>query len=309
MSILGFFTVLFLIVCAVILAEMYREQHSFCVTHYEVHSPKITCTVEKDSVNRIIFLSDMHNHVYGKQNNKLFEAIKAEQPDLILIGGDMLVAKNDVRYQEALDFVSRLPQLCPVYYASGNHEQRIKENQENYSLCYEEYRKKLQAEGVCFLENESCDILLGNQQIHISGLELPLIVNKKFRKADVTAEDVRRCLGENHTTGNQEKQQETTENFVDNSYHILLAHNPSYMEAYKEWGSDLILSGHLHGGCVRLPGIGGVITPQAFLFPKYSGEMTVEGEQTIIVSKGLGTHTFNVRLFNPAEVIAITLCR
>lgn len=309
MSILGFFTVLFLIVCAVILAEMYREQHSFCVTHYEVHSPKITCTAEKDSVNRIIFLSDMHNHVYGKQNNKLFEAIKAEQPDLILIGGDMLVAKNDVRYQEALDFVSRLPQLCPVYYASGNHEQRIKENQENYSLCYEEYRKKLQAEGVRFLENESCDILLGNQHIHISGLELPLIVNKKFRKADVTAEDVRRCLGEKHTTGNQEKQQETTENFADNSYHILLAHNPSYMEAYKEWGSDLILSGHLHGGCVRLPGIGGVITPQAFLFPKYSGEMTVEGEQTIIVSKGLGTHTFNVRLFNPAEVIAITLCR
>ena len=150
---------------------------------------------------------------------------------------------------------------------------------------------------------------MGNQQIHISGLELPLIVNKKFRKADVTAEDVRRCLGEKHTTGNQEKQQETTENFADNSYHILLAHNPSYMEAYKEWGSDLILSGHLHGGCVRLPGIGGVITPQAFLFPKYSGEMTVEGEQTIIVSKGLGTHTFNMRLFNPAEVIAITLCR
>ena len=82
-------------------------------------------------------------------------------------------------------------------------------------MCYEEYRKKLQAEGVRFLENESCDILLGNQQIHISGLELPLIVNKKFRKADVTAEDVGKCLGENHTTGNQEKQQETTENFAD----------------------------------------------------------------------------------------------
>ena len=104
MSILGFFTILFPIVCAVILAEMYREQHSFCVTHYEVHSPKMTCTAGEDRVNRIIFLSDMHNHIYGKQNNKLFEAIKAEQPDLILIGGDMPAAKNDVRYQEALDF-------------------------------------------------------------------------------------------------------------------------------------------------------------------------------------------------------------
>ena len=123
---------------------------AFLRNTYEVHSPKITCTSEKDPVNRIIFLSDLHNHVYGKQNNKLFEAIKTEQPDLILIGGDMLVAKNDVQYQEALHFVSRLPRLCPVYYASGNHEQRIKENQKNYSLCYEEYRKKLQAEGFVF---------------------------------------------------------------------------------------------------------------------------------------------------------------
>ena len=65
--------------------------------------------------------------------------------------------------------------------------------------------------------------------------------------------------------------------------------------------------GHLRGGIVRLPGIGGVITPQAFLFPKYSGEMTVEGEQAVIVSKGLGTHTIDIRLFNMPEVVLVTL--
>ena len=75
MSILGFSQFFFLIVCAVILAEMYREQHSFCVTHYEVHSPKITCTAEKDSVNRIIFLSDMHNQFMVKQNNKIVQKL------------------------------------------------------------------------------------------------------------------------------------------------------------------------------------------------------------------------------------------
>ena len=69
----------------------------------------------------------------------------------------------------------------------------------------------------------------------------------------------------------------------------------------------MILSGHLHGGIVRIPGIGGVITPQAFLFPKYSGEMTVEGEQAVIVSKGLGTHTIDIRLFNTPEVVLLTL--
>ena len=73
-------------------------------------------------------------------------------------------------------------------------------------------------------------------------------------------------------------------------------------------GADLILSGHLHGGLVRCPGIGAVVTPQGFLFPKYSGEMRREGEQTIVVSRGLGSHTINIRLFNMPEVIAIEVC-
>ena len=68
-----------------------------------------------------------------------------------------------------------------------------------------------------------------------------------------------------------------------------------------------VLSGHLHGGIIRLPGIGGLITPQAIPFPKYSGEMTTEGEQTIIVSRGLGTHTINLRFLNEAEMIVIHL--
>ena len=91
----------------------------------------------------------------------------------------------------------------------------------------------------------------------------------------------------------------------DTKYQVLLAHNPPYMQAYCKWGADLILSGHLHGGVVRLPGIGGVISPQFHLFPKYSGELTVEGETSIVVSKGVGTHTFKVRFLNPAEIVVL----
>ena len=79
------------------------------------------------------------------------------------------------------------------------------------------------------------------------------------------------------------------------------------MDAYKAWGADLILSGHLHGGIVRIPFLGGVISPQAFLFPKYSGELTAEGEQAVIVSRGLGTHTIHLRLFNTPELVSVTL--
>ena len=67
-----------------------------------------------------------------------------------------------------------------------------------------------------------------------------------------------------------------------------------------------MLSGHLHGGIVRIPGIGGVITPQFKLFPRYSGDMYQKDGHISVVSKGLGTHTVNVRLFNPAELTAVT---
>ena len=79
------------------------------------------------------------------------------------------------------------------------------------------------------------------------------------------------------------------------------------MDAYKSWGADLILSGHLHGGIVRIPGLGGLITPQAFLFPRYSGELTQEEDQSVIVSRGLGTHTIHLRLFNTPELVSVSL--
>ena len=224
--------------------EIYRELHHFRVTHYTIESQKFK-GFSRDL--NLIFLSDLHNRVYGEKNEPLLQAIRNEKPDLILIGGDMLVGKEDASYDIALDFTSQLPQIAPVLYATGNHEQRMRENPEIYQASYADYRQQLKDRGVSVTE--------------------------------------------------------------DSVYRILLAHNPAYMNAYKGWGADLILSGHLHGGVMRLPGIGGVITPQAFLFPKYSGEMTKEGEQTIIVSRGLGTHTINIRLFNQPEVVSICLKR
>ena len=152
--------------------------------------------------------------------------------------------------------------------------------------------------GVLFLENGSCRIEAGTVLLEISGVELPSASYKKLKKLPIRASDIAEYLHKDSVS--------VTE---DSVYRILLAHNPAYMNAYKGWGADLILSGHLHGGVMRLPGIGGVITPQAFLFPKYSGEMTKEGEQTIIVSRGLGTHTINIRLFNQPEVVSICLKR
>ena len=124
-------------------------------------------------------------------------------------------------------------------------------------------------------------------QIH--GVEIPYINYHKFKKTTLSESQLREILGK----ADQSK------------YQILMAHNPVYMETYKKWGADLVLCGHLHGGIVRIPGIGGVISPQFRLFPRHSGELTKEGKQTMVVSKGLGTHTIKIRFLNMAEVIVL----
>ena len=89
------------------------------------------------------------------------------------------------------------------------------------------------------------------------------------------------------------------------SYQILIAHNPSHVPAYKEWKADLVVSGHFHGGLVRLPFLGAVITPQLKIFPRYSGGIYREGQTTTVVSRGIGEHTIPVRLFNTPEVVVL----
>lgn len=281
--------IIFILILLILAAgEIYRETHTFRVRKYKVKTKK---NIGIQNCVKVIFLSDLHNCVYGNKNDKLYKAIQAEMPDMILIGGDMLVAKEGSSVQEALEFVKKLPHICQVYYTNGNHEQRMKENTDIYGDTYERYKAKLENCGVCFLENKAENIEKNGMKFSIYGLELDSSVNRKFKKADVTEKTVEEKIGKK-----------------GKDYSILMAHTPAYMDAYKKWGADLILSGHLHGGLVRCPGIGAVVTPQGFLFPKYSGEMRREGEQTIVVSRGLGSHTINIRLFNMPEVIAIEVC-
>ena len=95
---------------------------------------------------------------------------------------------------------------------------------------------------------------------------------------------------------------------VDKSrYNILLAHNPDYLKQYAKWGADLVISGHVHGGIMRLPFLGGIIAPSFKIFPKYSGGLYEEGESKMILSTGLGSHTIPVRVFNPAQLVVLEI--
>ncbi len=277
-----------LIFLVLILLEIRKETSTFKVTHYDVQHPKLDQLNKKET---IVFLSDLHNKCYGKDNDLLLAAIKKEKPDFILVSGDILIGQEGQPFEVGTAFMEKLPSICPVFYANGNHEQRMKENMEEYGDVYHIFKERLQKAGVRMLENETIRYSDGNFCADISGLEIPLSCYKRFHQPSLGKEYLEEKLGQ-----------------ADSKvYQILIAHNPMYFQYYKAWGACLTVSGHLHGGVVRIPGIGGIITPQIRLIPKYSGELTKEGDTSIVVSKGLGTHTINIRLFNHAEVVVLHL--
>lgn len=272
--------------------EIWREQRKFRVRRYcisDMNSNINTKMLEKDL--KIVFLSDLHGKVYGKDHKSLLDAVRAQHPDLILVGGDMVVRGNEDSVKKGIAFMQKLAQTGPVYCANGNHEQKMKADPQKYGNQYEIYKAKLEEAGIHMLENASVDLEVLGLPITITGLELPLSCYGHFKEYPLQSCELKRLIGR----------------CDKNRYQILLAHNPVYMEQYKEWGADLTLCGHLHGGIIRLPLLGGLITPQVRLFPKYSGDMYCEDSHCGIVSRGLGTHTVNIRLFNMAELVSITL--
>lgn len=278
------FVAVFIVYC---LIEMIRELRDFRVTKYRICSQKLN-GIKREK--KIIFLSDLHNRMYGEENERLLESIRNQHPNLILIGGDMLVRKDGNSYDKTVHFLAKLPGICPVYCANGNHEQKLKELPDKYEQSYEEYKKALTASGIHMLENASETVKLEEVPVKLSGLEIPLGAYARFGKKELSLKEITDRIGEH-----------------GDDYQILLAHHPGYMKEYLAYGADLILGGHYHGCVVQLPGIGGVISTNFTLFPKYSGGIYPEGEQTAVVSRGLGTHSVPLRLWNWPELIVLEL--
>lgn len=268
-----------------VLAEILRELNDFCVRRYEISSDKI-----KEDM-KIVFLSDLHGKAYGINNYKLVYAVRREKPDIILVGGDMITRSDESTDAIAYELMKNLVKIAPVYLANGNHEQKMRENPEYYDGRYEEYKDVLERSGINVLENDGAFLECKGTKMCISGLEVPVKCYTHFKDVALEIEEIISRIGE-----------------PDKSiFQILMAHTPVYAKEYKEWGADLTLSGHLHGGIIRLPFVGGIITPQAKLFPRYSGDMYREGDHYSIVSRGLGTHTVNIRYLNRAELVSVSL--
>lgn len=241
-------------------------------------------------VCRFAFVTDLHNHAYGKGNERLLSAIDEAAPDFVVSAGDMLVAKPGADMDTAIDFMQQLAKRYPVYYANGNHEYRLRIYPGKYGDMYERYRHAMDAAGVHYLENESVVLAIGGRKINICGLEIDRHYYKRLEKVTMDMDYVAEEVGRK-----------------PNLYTILIAHNPDYFPQYAHWGAELTLSGHVHGGIMRLPKLGGVISPRLRLFPKYSGGLYKRENKRMILSRGLGTHTIPFRIFNRAQLVIVDL--
>lgn len=276
-------TIIGMIVIALLWIMLY-DSNRFIVAKHRFEDRRI----RKDC--RAVVLSDVHNKCYGKNNERLIAAIRDLKPDMILVAGDIPTAKPGKKLDIAIHLMRELAKDYPVYYGNGNHEHRLKLYPEKYGDMYEVYDKALQEMGVCRLINSN--IFLEEYGIAIFGAEIDKWYYKRFGVQPMEETYLTSILG----------------NPKEDIYNILLAHNPDYFPQYAMWGADLVLSGHVHGGMVRVPFWGkGVVSPNMRLFPKYDGGIFESCGTVMLLGRGLGMHTIPIRLFNPGEVLVVDL--
>lgn len=261
-----------------------KELTRFNRTCYQICSNKLK------SEHKWVVVSDLHLWCYGKHNERLVQAIRGEAPEAIFVPGDLIVDTKPARFFVAEELMEQLTEIAPVYVSNGNHESRMENPKHANYVLYQQLKTRMMELGVHILNNEREIVKAGEDEIVMLGLELPLSYYKKGADTPLAQGELSRCLGESDAS----------------RYQILLAHTPKYVPEYFAWGADLSLCGHYHGGLVCIPGIGSIISPQFELFPKHSFGRFDNGAQTALVSRGMGTHTFHVRIFNRSELLVVT---
>ena len=230
---------------------------------------------------KIAHVSDLHSAVFGRKNEKLLSLIRAAKPDIIAITGDLIDSRH-TDIDSALAFVEAAAEIAPVYYVIGNHESR---------LDFDEIEPRLIAAGARVLRNEAEDIGRGGERIRLAGIDDP-----SFIRTGGTAEE--RAAAELEQLGDG-----------GGTFTVLLAHRPELVEVYAEYGAGMVLSGHAHGGQVRLPLLGGLYAPGQGLLPEYDSGLYSLGETQMVVSRGLGNSVAPLRVNNRPELVIVTLSR
>lgn len=275
-----------------------KQNHSLQLTGYKYKSDKLP---EEFNGFRIIQLSDMHNCVYGNEADDLIRKVKYNKPDIIVITGDSFDSRRR-QYFDSLDIIKKLPEICPVYLVTGNHEELAPDLKDIFLA-------EIKKAGVRILDGETEKLEKGNSAIYISGIsdytsfavEMNLLEKALDKNLDCEELDAMKISF-----------REKVENFSENKpdgFHILLSHRPEMNEIYSSNSFDLVFCGHAHGGQFRIPPVGAIYSPGQGFFPEYSEGPHLFGNTTMIVSRGLGNSSFPIRINNRPEIVVCELHR
>lgn len=257
---------------------LYFQNTALQVTKFFIVDSKIPKSFNN---YRIIQLSDFHNTTSKKLTNQLVEEITKEEPNIIVITGDLIDSRR-TNVDVAIDFLGKIKDIAPIYYVSGNHESRISE--------YETLKKEMNDLGINLLDNEVIEIQKKDDIINLIGIDDPSFSNTiEVDDCEIIEDQIKSV------------------NYDENFYTILLSHRPEAFKTYVNENINLIFSGHAHGGQIRLPFIGGIFVPNQGFFPKYTSGKYEEKNTTMIVSRGIGNSLFPFRINNRPELIVVEL--
>ncbi len=277
------YTIVIVLLLLVVLLRIYIDNEIPKVSNVEIKSPKLP---EVFDGYKIVQLSDLHSKSFGNNNEVLIDMIDKESPNIIVMTGDMVTA-NEKDFTVFYSLVKELTKKYRVYYVYGNHEGELSLKLKSEITAF------LKENGVIVLDNDYISIEKNNEKINLYGL----------------------CYTQKYYSYKGGKKHIITENYIKNKlgtidknkYNILLTHNPLFFDAYSGYGFDLTLSGHVHGGLIRLPFIGGILSPERKFFPQYSAGVYEKSNSKLVVSRGLSRGTKGFRFFNRPDVVSITL--
>ena len=280
---------LILLLCLIIIIISYalNSLKEVDITNYTISNEKIP---QEFNDFKILQLSDFHSSGYKDTTEIIISKVKEINPDIIVMTGDMVSWEvKDIEELEKL--INSLANLYPIYYINGNHEQLAEIVR---TKKYQNLLDELKSLDITFLRDNYVEITKDGQSINLYEIDIPL--------DNATGLYASRWQLESDYV-------ETTLPQVDSSkFNILLAHNPLFIKQYNKWGADLVLSGHMHGGIIRIPIIGvGILSPERGLFPRYDAGKFKRGDTTMIVNRGIGTSSIGLRIFNNPEISIITL--
>ncbi len=244
---------------------------------------KTTYEILNDKVNselKIAQISDFHNTKLNTLKEKIINELKSENPDVIMITGDIIDSRRE-DIDVSLNFIKKIKDIAPIYYVNGNHEIRINN--------YDELKEGLILNEVNVLENKASIFNKDDTTINIIGINDPSYVHDNYIDDKVIVNKVLDDI-----------------TYDSNLYTILLSHRPELFDTYKEKDIDLVLTGHAHGGQIRLFNKG-LVAPNQGLFPKYTSGIILSNNTSMITSRGIGNSVLPFRINNNPELVIIKI--